>query len=85
MKVISIKPDVGRKRGLVRPEKKVIWNLPNSLTIARIMAIPIIVLLLFYPGKIASFVAAIIFLFAAITAAPEYRHYPREIPRSPGG
>jgi CDP-diacylglycerol--glycerol-3-phosphate 3-phosphatidyltransferase len=67
MKVISIKPDVGRKRGLVRPEKKVIWNLPNSLTIARIMAIPIIVLLLFYPGKIASFVAAIIFLFAAIT------------------
>jgi CDP-diacylglycerol--glycerol-3-phosphate 3-phosphatidyltransferase len=31
------------------------------------MAIPVIVLLLFFPGKIASFIAAIIFLFAAIT------------------
>ncbi|ODS36588.1 MAG: CDP-diacylglycerol--glycerol-3-phosphate 3-phosphatidyltransferase [Candidatus Altiarchaeales archaeon WOR_SM1_79] len=43
------------------------WNLPNALTILRILAIPLIVLLLFYPGKIASFVASIIFLFAAIT------------------
>jgi len=45
----------------------VIWNLPNALTIMRIMAIPIIVLLLFSPGKVASFVAALVFLFAAIT------------------
>ena len=67
MKVISIKPDTFRKKEPRRPEKRVIWNLPNGLTILRIMAIPIIVLLLFYPGKIASFVASIIFLFAAIT------------------
>ncbi len=67
MKVISIKPDAFRKKEPRRPEKRVIWNLPNGLTILRIMAIPIIVLLLFYPGKIASFFASIIFLFAAIT------------------
>lgn len=67
MKVISIKPDTLRKGEPKRPEKRVIWNLPNALTILRILAIPIIVLLLFYPGKIASFFASIIFLFAAIT------------------
>jgi phosphatidylglycerophosphate synthase len=67
MKVISIKPDTSQREGPRRREKRVIWNLPNALTIGRIMAIPIIVLLLFYPGKVVSFVAAIIFLFAAIT------------------
>jgi CDP-diacylglycerol--glycerol-3-phosphate 3-phosphatidyltransferase len=67
MKVISIKPDTFRKVEPGRPEKRVIWNLPNALTILRILAVPVIVLLLFYPGKIASFVASIIFLFAAIT------------------
>ncbi len=67
MKVISIKPDTFRRGEPKRPGKRVIWNLPNALTILRILAIPIIVLLLFYPGKIASFFASIIFLFAAIT------------------
>lgn len=67
MKVISIKPDTVRKVEPKRPGKRVIWNLPNALTILRILAIPIIVFLLFYPGKIASFFASTIFLFAAIT------------------
>jgi CDP-diacylglycerol--glycerol-3-phosphate 3-phosphatidyltransferase len=67
MKVISIKPDTFQKEGPRRRGKKVIWNLPNALTILRIMAIPIIVLLLFSPGKVVSFVASVIFLFAAIT------------------
>ena len=67
MKVISIKPDTLQGEEPRRRGKRVIWNLPNALTIGRIMAIPIIVLLLFYPGKVISFFAAIIFLFAAIT------------------
>jgi len=67
MKVISIKPDTFQKEGPRRRGKKVIWNLPNALTILRIMAIPIIVLLLFSPGKVVSCVASVIFLFAAIT------------------
>lgn len=67
MKVISIKPDTLRKGEPGKLKKRVIWNLPNALTIGRIMAIPIIVLLLFYPGKVISFIASIIFLFAAIT------------------
>jgi CDP-diacylglycerol--glycerol-3-phosphate 3-phosphatidyltransferase len=67
MKVISIKPDTSQREGPRRRGKRAIWNLPNALTIGRIMAIPIIVLLLFYPGKVVSFVAAIIFLIAAIT------------------
>ena len=67
MKVISIKPDTLGKGESGRREKRVIWNLPNALTILRIMAIPIIVFLLFFPGKVASFVASITFLFAAIT------------------
>ncbi len=67
MKVISIKPDTLRKVESKRPVKRVIWNLPNALTILRILAIPIIVFLLLYPGKLASFFASIIFLFAAIT------------------
>jgi len=67
MKVISIKPDTFQKEEPGRLQKRVIWNLPNVLTILRIMAIPIIVLLLFFPGKVPSFVAALIFLFAAIT------------------
>jgi CDP-diacylglycerol--glycerol-3-phosphate 3-phosphatidyltransferase len=67
MKVISIKPDALRRERSRRHGKRVVWNLPNALTIVRIMAIPVIVVLLFFPGKLASFIAAIIFIFAAIT------------------
>jgi CDP-diacylglycerol--glycerol-3-phosphate 3-phosphatidyltransferase len=67
MKVISIKPETVQKEEARRLKRRVIWNLPNALTIGRIMAIPIIVFLLFYPGKVVSFIASIIFLVAAIT------------------
>jgi CDP-diacylglycerol--glycerol-3-phosphate 3-phosphatidyltransferase len=67
MKVISIKPETVQKEEARRRKRRVIWNLPNALTIGRIMAIPLIVLLLFYPGKVVSFIASVIFLFAAIT------------------
>ena len=42
-------------------------NLPNSLTIARIGLIPVLFLLLFFPGKIAGFFAALCFLVASLT------------------
>jgi CDP-diacylglycerol---glycerol-3-phosphate 3-phosphatidyltransferase len=40
---------------------------PNSLTLYRIMTVPIIVLLLVYPNRYSNFIAAIIFSSAAIT------------------
>ena len=43
------------------------WNLSNGLTIFRIGAIPFVVVLMVFPGKWTSFVAAFIFLLAAIS------------------
>jgi CDP-diacylglycerol--glycerol-3-phosphate 3-phosphatidyltransferase len=44
------------------------WNLSNKLTLFRIGAIPIVVLLLlFFPEKWPSFIAAFIFLLAAVS------------------
>ncbi|RLB05406.1 MAG: CDP-diacylglycerol--glycerol-3-phosphate 3-phosphatidyltransferase [Deltaproteobacteria bacterium] len=43
------------------------WNLSNKLTLFRIGAIPVVVLFLLFPGKGASFIAALIFLLAAIS------------------
>ena len=40
---------------------------PNILTLLRIAAIPVIILLMFFPGKLASFLSAITFSAAAIT------------------
>jgi CDP-diacylglycerol--glycerol-3-phosphate 3-phosphatidyltransferase len=40
---------------------------PNSLTLFRILATPIIVILLFFPNRFCSFLAALIFSAAAIT------------------
>jgi CDP-diacylglycerol--glycerol-3-phosphate 3-phosphatidyltransferase len=46
------------------------WNLSNKLTLFRIGAIPLVaLLLLFFPGRWPSFVAALIFLLAAISDA----------------
>ena len=47
------------------PEK--LWNLANRLTLARIVVIPLIVVLLFFPGKVPSFFAALLYLLAALT------------------
>lgn len=44
-----------------------ILTLPNGLTIIRILAIPVILLLLFYPGKAYQWVTAVFFLLVAVT------------------
>lgn len=44
-----------------------ILSLPNGLTIIRVLAIPIILVLLFYPGKTYQWVTAIFFLLVAVT------------------
>ena len=44
-----------------------ILTLPNGLTIIRVLAVPVILLLLFYPGKTYQWVTAIFFLLVAVT------------------
>jgi CDP-diacylglycerol--glycerol-3-phosphate 3-phosphatidyltransferase len=46
---------------------KSIFNLPNSLTLFRVACIPVLVLLLFFPNKLASFLAALVFALASIS------------------
>jgi CDP-diacylglycerol--glycerol-3-phosphate 3-phosphatidyltransferase len=46
---------------------KSIFNLPNSLTLFRIACIPVLVLLLFFPHKATSFLAAVVFGLASIS------------------
>lgn len=43
------------------------WEIPNILTVARVGATPVVALLLCFPGKLASFVAALCFLLAGAT------------------
>jgi CDP-diacylglycerol--glycerol-3-phosphate 3-phosphatidyltransferase len=43
------------------------WHLPNILTGVRILAIPLVVVLLFFPGPLASFLAALFFSLAGAT------------------
>ncbi len=43
------------------------WNLPNALTVLRIVAIPVLIGLLSFPGRLASFLAALTFLAAGMT------------------
>lgn len=47
--------------------KSPIWNLPNILTLLRIAAIPVMVVVLLSPSKAAGFWAAAIFAVASIT------------------
>jgi CDP-diacylglycerol--glycerol-3-phosphate 3-phosphatidyltransferase len=47
--------------------KKSIFNLPNSLTLFRVACIPVLVLLLFFPHKATSFLAALVFALASIS------------------
>jgi CDP-diacylglycerol--glycerol-3-phosphate 3-phosphatidyltransferase len=44
-----------------------IWNLPNILTLLRIAAIPVLVVILMSPSKSAGFTAALLFAAASIT------------------
>ncbi len=43
------------------------WNLPNMLTGARVLAIPLVILLLAYPGKVTNFLGALSFAAAGAT------------------
>lgn len=43
------------------------FNLPNSLTLARIATIPIIVVLLYFPTKITCLLAMLVFVLASLT------------------
>jgi CDP-diacylglycerol--glycerol-3-phosphate 3-phosphatidyltransferase len=51
----------------IKLEKRRIMNLPNILTLMRILIIPLIVIFLFFPGKIWSLFAALSFLVASFT------------------
>jgi len=42
-------------------------NLPNMLSLARVAAVPVIIILLIYPGRVLSLIAAIFFLLICIT------------------
>jgi CDP-diacylglycerol--glycerol-3-phosphate 3-phosphatidyltransferase len=44
-----------------------ILSLPNGVTIIRVLAIPIILVLLIYPGRIYQLITALLFLAAAVT------------------
>lgn len=45
------------------------WNVPNSLTIARIAAVPLFLAFLFMPGTVSKILALAIFAVAALTDA----------------
>jgi CDP-diacylglycerol--glycerol-3-phosphate 3-phosphatidyltransferase len=47
--------------------KQAIFNLPNTLTLFRIACIPLLVILLFFPHKTTSFLAALVFTLASIS------------------
>jgi len=44
-----------------------IWTLPNLLTMARVVAVPVIVGLMFVPGDIVRWLVALLFALAALT------------------
>lgn len=43
------------------------FNLANNLTLARIGAVPLLVLLLYFPGRVTCLIAALIFIAASVT------------------
>lgn len=49
------------------PFRKVIFNLPNSLSLIRLVCIPVVVICLHFPGRWGSFLAALFFGVAFIT------------------
>jgi CDP-diacylglycerol---glycerol-3-phosphate 3-phosphatidyltransferase len=46
---------------------KKILNRPNSLTLFRVAAVPVIVILLMFPSRLTTLIAALLFSAAAIT------------------
>jgi len=51
----------------IAPEKREVFNLPNTISMLRIGVIPVLFFLLLSPGKIMSLVIAILFIAAALT------------------
>ena len=49
------------------PQGEVISNLPNTLTVFRFVCIPLVVICLYFPGKLGSFLAALFISMAFIT------------------
>jgi CDP-diacylglycerol--glycerol-3-phosphate 3-phosphatidyltransferase len=47
--------------------RAIIWNVPNLLSFFRIGTIPCVVVCLFFPGPLASFLAALFFCIASLT------------------
>ena len=52
-----------------KQEQATIWNIPNLLSIFRILTIPVVVGCLFSPSPLASFLAALVFGIASMTDA----------------
>ncbi len=50
-----------------REKPLALWNIPNLLSLFRLLVIPFVVFFLFFPGPLASFMAALIFSLALIT------------------
>ena len=51
----------------IPPEKRAIYNLPNTISLLRIGVIPVLFLLLFSPGPLMSLVIAVLFIISALT------------------
>ncbi|MEK7373892.1 MAG: CDP-diacylglycerol--glycerol-3-phosphate 3-phosphatidyltransferase [Thermodesulfobacteriota bacterium] len=51
----------------IAPEKREVFNLPNTISMLRIGVIPVLFFLLLSPGKVMSLVIAILFIAAALT------------------
>ena len=47
--------------------KKFLKNIPNSLTILRILLIPVLIMSFYFDGKTANYISSGIFIFASIT------------------
>ena len=47
--------------------RQAFWNLPNSLTMARIAVIPVVMILMLFPGRFMCQVAMWLFIAACIT------------------
>jgi CDP-diacylglycerol--glycerol-3-phosphate 3-phosphatidyltransferase len=52
---------------MTKKRSKSIYNLPNSLSLFRVACIPLLMLFLFFPYKLTSFLAALVFALASIT------------------
>ena len=52
---------------LMKKSQSTLNNLPNTLSIMRLALIPVIVICLYFPGRLGSFLAALFFGVAAIT------------------